>query len=217
MEGKLASSKVTPAAREALDEFVEAEARRRKRVFRRYLVLLVVPILAAGIAVAWGASEREAIAPAVREAILPDVERQVTASLRPQVDAIVAERAEPVVSRLVAAEVAPAFRRMQGAEGLRDEIGSLQQTVTRLDRRVAQFESVTPQIRELPESIGVVRGSAARAAELAGRNDKRLAEMERRLESMEKQVMVLRNEMDLVRRRMQIAPDDRRPVNRRPQ
>jgi hypothetical protein len=168
-----------------MDAAVEREWKRRRRLFRTYLALLAVPVLAAGIAFAYGESTRQVVTHEVTDKVTHEVtdnvtrvvEKSVTEQVRPQVARLVREESRPVILSAVRSEVATTVRGMAAVQSnyaaIQDEQAQIKSTIASLslavqnttrhaqadellNRRITALES---QVTSLQKELGALRGT----------------------------------------------------------
>ena len=161
---------------------VEAEWRRRRKVFRIYLALLALPVLAAGLALARGRSEREIL---TQETILPVVRSQVEETLSPAVDTAIQERAPDLVAAAVREEIAPVLAKVESAATLRADLSTLRQSVDgRVDAlagEVAEARRASAVLADVEPRLERAMAAASQAAETGARSREEVAGLQAEL------------------------------------
>lgn len=184
---------------------VEAEWRRRRKVFRIYLALLALPVLAAALALVRGRSEREVLA---QETILPAMRSQMEETLSPAVDTAIRERAPRLVAAAVSKEIAPVLANVESASTLRADLSTLQQS---LGGRVDELAGDVDEARRASAALADVEPrleravtAANQAAEAGARSREELAALQAELGRLAEAVRANTEETRALRARVTV-------------
>jgi chaperonin cofactor prefoldin len=159
---------IGPTSDERIQAAAEREWNQRRRLFRIYIALLGLPLVAAGIALAYSETTRRKMT------------HEVTAGLRPQVSSIVMEEATPVIASTFEAKVGPALRRIDTVEAgyngiqntqkeLDSKVATLSTAVQSVQAQTQSFQAIAPQLEQLPATLQRIDAMSATLEKTAAR------------------------------------------------
>lgn len=211
------SSPVMEPERSPIDIAVEKETARRKRVLLGFLLLLLVPLIVGGWALARAPKETEAVARQVAPLVSKDVREEVSRSIESTVTEAVSAKAGPVIEKTVSAQFNQTVLPELGA--VKQEVSGIRATMQDNARKITDASASVAMIRN--EQATLVRGGFAR--EQQGRESLRrtiasvqedLTAKTQTLDSLDKRVDQMERQLAIIQRELKVLQSTRpaRPI-----